>query len=108
MSRATCDPIRAFQKLLEIFQNVSRNFSNSCSEAALLAHFSHEYFWCSRFCEFHSNFSCPNFAFTICSSCALFCFTFCFISIYSFNNVLLANKKVSLLVLLGLKLLAFK
>ena len=43
--------------------------------------------------SYRFNFSCPNFASTICSLCALFCFTFCFISIYSFNNVSLTNKK---------------
>ena len=39
------------------------------------------------------NFSCSNFATVICSSCTLFGFTFCFISIYSFNNFLRGNKK---------------
>ena len=77
--------------------------------------------------SYRLNFCCRNFATMICSSCTLFCFTFCFFSIYSFNNFSHANKKASsiqstlhasanrqisftrpLLVLLGLKLLAFK
>ena len=76
--------------------------------------------------SYRLNFSCRNLATMIRSSCTLFCFKFCFISIYLFNNFLRANKKrraynqlpmlqqivcyftLPLLVLSGLELLAFK
>ena len=45
--------------------------------------------------SYRLNFSCCNFGLPLrFVHHGLFCFTFCFISIYSFNNFLRANKKV--------------
>ena len=43
--------------------------------------------------SYRLNFCCSNLANMICSSCTLFCFKFCFINIYLFNNFSRANKK---------------